>query len=53
MTSKGATKLVETTESKQKAIDDIVKKIEDLKEKRIHFRNECKTWIGKRNLLNS
>ncbi|WP_455279943.1 coiled-coil protein [[Eubacterium] cellulosolvens] len=54
MALEGVTKLVETaSEFKHKAIDDIVKKIEDLKEKHIHFRNECKTWIGKRNLLNS
>jgi phosphoserine phosphatase len=54
MASQGVTKLVETTsESKHKVIDDIVKKIETLKEKHIHFRNECKTWIGTRNLLNS
>ncbi len=53
MTSKGVTKLVETIESKQQVIDDISKNVEELKEKRIHFRNECKTWIGKRNLLNS
>ena len=54
MASEGVTKLVETTsESKHKVIDDIVKKMEPLKEKHMHFRNECKTWISTRNLLNS